>query len=418
MNSRPRPLLSTDLSLPVGRPGDGVPHVALRLDTLCDVVADGAIALDARGVIVHANRVAQALVGAHLDGLRGRHLVELPSVASSSHFARAVREVLAEGGERTLSIRDTETPPFHVDVCRIVALSSGGALILLGEIAPPSAMTSRSVDGAAEEAAAMRLALEAARAFTSDPDVHRLAEQLRQREKLAALGELVAGVAHELNNPLAGISAFAQLLLEEPLADGQRESVRLIKRESDRATGVLRDLLLFARSSGRAREPVDLNAVIELTLRLRAYSLRSAEISVVSLLEPGLPAVAGDEQRLQQVVLNLVVNAEHALGGASARQLTVHTARRGDRVILEVSDTGVGMAADVQQRIVEPFFTTKPPGAGTGLGLSVSRAIVDAHEGSISVTSAPGRGTTFRVSLPIAPDALAEPAASPCVNET
>jgi signal transduction histidine kinase len=406
MNSRPRPLLSAEP--PDARTGDGPPRVALRIDTLCDIVADGAIALDARGVIVYANRVAQALVGAHLEALRDRRFLELPNVTADGRFARAVREVLAEGGERTLSIRDAESPPFHVDVCRIVALAGGGALVLLGEIAPPSAMTSRAADSAADEAAAMREALEAARAFASNPDIRRLAEQMRQREKLAALGELLAGVAHELNNPLAGISAFAQLLLEEPLADGQRESVRLIKRESDRATGVLRDLLLFARSSGPTRAPVDLNAVLELTLRLRAYSLRSADVTVVSLLEPGLPAVVGDEQRLQQVVLNLLVNAEHALSGASTRQLTVHTARRGDRVILEVTDTGAGMAADVQQRIFEPFFTTKPPGAGTGLGLSVSRAIVDAYEGSISVTSAPGRGATFRVSLPIAPDAFAE----------
>ena len=130
MNSRPRPLLSADL--PSGRAGVGPQHVALRIDSLCDLIADGAIAIDSRGAIVHANRVAQALLGAHLDGLRDRLVTELPSVTASSRFVRAVREVLDEGGEQTLSIRDAESPPFHVDVCRIVALSGGGFLLVGG----------------------------------------------------------------------------------------------------------------------------------------------------------------------------------------------------------------------------------------------------------------------------------------------
>jgi PAS domain S-box-containing protein len=231
-------------------------------------------------------------------------------------------------------------------------------------------------------------------------DERRLEEQLRQSEKLAALGELVAGVAHELNNPLAGISAFAQLLLEEPIIDEQRESVRLIKREADRAVGVIRDLLIFSRKAGPSIAPVDLNAIIELTLRLRNYSLRSAEIDVQVELAPDLPLVRGDDQRLQQVLLNLIVNAEYAMQRSKVKRLTIRSEASGAGVQVTVADSGSGMLEETRQRIFEPFFTTKPAGQGTGLGLSVSYGIVQAHGGSISVESQTGSGSVFRVFLP------------------
>jgi two-component system, NtrC family, sensor kinase len=238
-------------------------------------------------------------------------------------------------------------------------------------------------------------------------DERRIAEQLRQSEKLAALGELVAGVAHELNNPLAGISAFAQLLLEEELNADQRESARLIKREADRAVGVIRDLLLFSRKAGPTVGPVDLNGLVQLTVRLRAYSLRSSGVEVETHLDPSLPELSGDDQKLQQVILNLIVNAEYAMRRTPTKRLVIRTSREGDTVVTEVSDTGTGMSEETLQRVFEPFFTTKPAGDGTGLGLSVSYGIVEAHGGIITVDSAPGRGTTFRIVLPV-PRAHAE----------
>jgi PAS domain S-box-containing protein len=233
-------------------------------------------------------------------------------------------------------------------------------------------------------------------------DERRIAEQLRQSEKLAALGELVAGVAHELNNPLAGISAFAQLLLEEELNADQRESARLIKREADRAVGVIRDLLLFSRKAGPSTMPVDINGLVQLTLRLRAYSLRTSGLEVETHLDPELPEVSGDDQKLQQVILNLIVNAEYAMRRSATKRLIIRTAREGDSVVTEVTDTGAGMSEETMQRVFEPFFTTKPAGEGTGLGLSVSYGIVEAHGGTITVESALGRGTTFRILLPVA----------------
>jgi PAS domain S-box-containing protein len=229
----------------------------------------------------------------------------------------------------------------------------------------------------------------------------RVAEQLRQSEKLVALGELVAGVAHEVNNPLTGISAFAQLLQEEKLTPDQLEAAQMIKREADRAVSVIRDLLTFARKSGPRSVPIDMNALIEQTMRLRTYGLRTAGIEMRHDLSPSLPRVRGDDRQLQQVLLNLVVNAEHAVANCPRRIITLRTSAAAGRVVVEVSDTGHGMSVDIQKRIFEPFFTTKPEGAGTGLGLSVSFGIVQTHGGTLTAHSAPGAGATFRLTLPL-----------------
>ncbi|HVS61402.1 MAG TPA: ATP-binding protein [Gemmatimonadaceae bacterium] len=229
----------------------------------------------------------------------------------------------------------------------------------------------------------------------------KVADHLGRTEKLAAIGELVAGVAHELNNPLTGISTFAQLLLEDKLEGEQLESVSLIKREADRAIGVIRDLLLFARKTDARDVPVDINTIVKHTVRLRALASRSSGIEVHTHLDESSPKVRGDEQKLQQVLLNLLVNAESALHDAKVRHLSVITRSKNGAVIIAVSDTGHGMTASVSQRVFEPFFTTKPPGEGTGLGLSVSYGIIQTHGGTISVESTVDVGTTFTISLPL-----------------
>ena len=169
-----------------------------------------------------------------------------------------------------------------------------------------------------------------------------------------------------MNNPLTGISAFAQLLQEERLTPDQLEAAQMIKREADRAVSVIRDLLTFARKTGPRSVPIDMNALIEQTMRLRTYGLRTAGIEMKQELAPSLPRVRGDDRQLQQVLLNLVVNAEHALANCPRRIITLRTSAAVGRVIVEVSDTGQGMSVEVQKRIFEPFFTTKPEGAGTG----------------------------------------------------
>jgi PAS domain S-box-containing protein len=233
----------------------------------------------------------------------------------------------------------------------------------------------------------------------------KVADHLGRTEKLAAIGELVAGVAHELNNPLTGISTFAQLLLEDNLQGEQFESVSLIKREADRAIGVIRDLLLFARKADARDVPVDINTIVKHTVRLRALASRSGGIEVHMRLDESNPRTRGDEQKLQQVLLNLLVNAESAMQGTQLRHLSLTTQRKHGTVQIVISDTGHGMPTSVSQRVFEPFFTTKPPGEGTGLGLSVSYGIIQAHEGTISVESTPEVGTTFTILLPLYSDA-------------
>ena len=234
----------------------------------------------------------------------------------------------------------------------------------------------------------------------------KVADHLGRTEKLAAIGELVAGVAHELNNPLTGISTFAQLLLEDNLEGEQLESVSLIKREADRAIGVIRDLLLFARKTDARDVPVDINTVVKHTVRLRALASRSGGIDVHMRLDESNPRARGDEQKLQQVLLNLLVNAESAMEGTQLRHLSLTTQRKQSMVQVVISDTGHGMPTSVTQHVFEPFFTTKPPGEGTGLGLSVSYGIIQAHEGTISVESTPGVGTTFTILLPLYNEAM------------
>jgi two-component system, NtrC family, sensor kinase len=222
--------------------------------------------------------------------------------------------------------------------------------------------------------------------------------RLAETERLAAVGELVAGVAHEVNNPLCTISAFAQLMLkDQALSDEQRDSVEVIRSETVRASHVLRDLLTFARRSEGSRQPVDLNEVVQRTLRLRAFELEKEGIRLDTVLESTLPPVLGDSGQLQQVVLNLITNALQAMRGRGGGTLRLATRADYDRVTLEVGDSGPGISTEVRARIFEPFFTTKKE--GTGLGLSVSYGIVAAHGGSIAVAGSSPGGTVFHVTL-------------------
>jgi len=177
--------------------------------------------------------------------------------------------------------------------------------------------------------------------------------------------------------------------------------VSLIKREADRAIGVIRDLLVFSRKTEAREVTVDINRIVQHTVRLRALASRTNGIEVHMQLDESAPVVRGDEQKLQQVLLNLLVNAESSMRDVKVRHLSVITRRRNRAVVIVVSDTGHGMSPSVSQRVFEPFFTTKPPGEGTGLGLSVSYGIIQAHGGTISVDSTLDVGTTFTISLPL-----------------
>ena len=237
-------------------------------------------------------------------------------------------------------------------------------------------------------------------------------EELHRRsERMASLGTTLAGVAHELNNPLAAISGFAQLLLkEQPRSEDDRSALETIHHEASRAAKIVRDLLTLSRTPdpGQRRSRVDLNTVVGYLLTTRRYALEARGVEAVMDLATDLPPVLADRAQLEQVLLNLIVNAEQALrevadapapAGRTPR-LTVRTWSDDARVNVEISDTGPGIPPEALTRIWDPFWTTKPEGEGTGLGLSVAHSIVAAHGGTIDVESTPGVGTRFVLAFP------------------
>ncbi|MBI4264743.1 MAG: response regulator [Acidobacteria bacterium] len=231
-----------------------------------------------------------------------------------------------------------------------------------------------------------------------------LYQQLLQAEKMAALGQTISGVAHELNNPLATILSWAERLAEKAPDEASRRGVDVILGEAERAARIVRNLLTFARKRQSTRTMIDLNQVVRETLALRSYEQRVTNIDLVTALASGLPQLFADAHQIQQVLLNLVINAEQAMLTAHGRGSLVirtwHDAER-DLVALEVSDDGPGVPAEVKSKIFDPFFTTKDVGQGTGLGLTVAYAIVEEHGGRIRVESTPGNGASFVVELPV-----------------
>jgi nitrogen-specific signal transduction histidine kinase/CheY-like chemotaxis protein len=237
--------------------------------------------------------------------------------------------------------------------------------------------------------------------------------QLVQAGKMSALGELVSGVAHELNNPLSVIIGYGQLLIHRGLPDPLRRPVELMVQQGDRMSKIVRNLLYFARQRPPEHAPVDVNQVIEQTLALRANQLALSRIAIEHDFAPDLPPVTGDAQQLQQVFLNLLLNAEQAIGADGRDGRIVFRTRLGadgHLVRAEVIDNGPGIAPEILPRVFEPFFTTKEVGAGTGLGLSVSYGIVQEHGGRLSVESVPGQ-TVFTLELPAGAESAPSPVA-------
>ena len=226
-----------------------------------------------------------------------------------------------------------------------------------------------------------------------------------QTEKMAALGQLVSGIAHELNNPLTGIMGYAQLLLGQNLPPAQRAEAAKVCEEAERARHIVKNLLCFARESKPEHSRVQLNEIVERTLALRSYELKVENISVDCDLAADLPETMADPQQLQQVALNLLVNAEQALLESRGQgHICLRTRRLSSkRVALDVCDDGPGIPLEIMNRIFDPFFTTKAPGFGTGLGLSIVYGIVRQHEGEVSVENLPSGGARFTVEIPVLP---------------
>jgi two-component system NtrC family sensor kinase len=367
-----------------------------------DAIGDPIAVFDRRGRLLRGNAALASCIGRGLTGMRGLTCDEIGlcggtfpecSVGRASGKACVHDEVTRNDGQI-----------FSVTTCPVFDLADGAATVLIAKNVTREIQNARRMRQMSDELAAAN-----GRLVATLDRLKATQAQLLQAEKLSAIGQLVAGVAHELNNPLTSVIGYAQLLLEEGRSRGDSgqdpqlaHDLRRIAEESDRAAKIVRNLLAFARRQSATRAPQDIAEVMNRVLSLRAYEFRLNAIELETAFEPRLPAVLCDPTQLQQALLNLLLNAEQALRARTGRRIRVaarHVSEC-DGVELTIADTGHGIAAENLRRIFDPFFTTREVGEGTGLGLSICYGIVRDHGGQIAVESRVGLGTTFKLLLP------------------
>ena len=334
----------------------------------------GVLAVDLGGSVESWNSQLERLLGVPRHEAVGRNLEEvLPADLVKELAARASDDRVSSLYKFHMPSRDGRNLVVNVSIAPLVGKSGEriGRLILVDDI------TQRM----------------------------RLEDQLIQNEKLTSLGLLAAGVAHEVNTPLAVISNYIQMLAKQlPSGDPRHQLIERIVKQTFRASEIVNNLLNFSRTGAAEFAEVDLNTVVEETLSLIAHPFRTARVQVLRHLQKELPAVRGSNNRLQQVFLNLFMNARDAM--PSGGMLEVRTACNNGTVEVEITDTGSGIPRESLHRIFDPFFTTKSSGAGTGLGLSVTYGIIQEHAGRIDVRSTLGKGTSFRLEFPAARKAV------------
>jgi PAS domain S-box-containing protein len=363
-----------------------------------DAAPDGIFIVDARGIIVLANRQAHVLFGYAPLTLVGQSIdALLPDALQAGHAAHRDAYVRAPrtrpmGSGLDLLARRKDGTEFPVEIS-LSPMATPEGVVVIAAVRDITERKRIEADLRALNEDLARQRQEAERAA--------LALAARRAEKLAALGTLAAGLAHELNNPIGIMSSRIEVMLMEgeELPEHLREDLEVLHRQTQRVARITHGLLTFARTSAGEREPVDLNHVVRETLLLAETQITKRGVKVTVDLAADLPAILGDADTLQQVMLNLVTNARDAV--ESGGEIRIATSRReSDRTIeLVVADTGRGIAPEDLSRIFDPFFTTKSE--GTGLGLSLTHGIVREHGGTIDVESAPGRGTRFVLAFPI-----------------
>lgn len=229
-----------------------------------------------------------------------------------------------------------------------------------------------------------------------------LQQELNITSRLASIGEVAAGIAHEINNPLTGVIGFAQMLAGMEMPEQMREAVDVINDGARRTAGIVQKLLTFARRNKTTKEYVDINAILKSTIDIRAYEMKTNSIEVISRLEPDLPKTMVNTGQLQQVFLNIVINAEQAIAIAHIHgKLICKTELVNSKIRVSITDNGIGITKENLNKLFDPFFTTKGDHGGTGLGLSISYGIIKEHKGKIKVKSTAGKGATFIIELPI-----------------
>ena len=362
-----------------------------RKSAILEASLDAIVTMDLEGKIVEFNRAAGAMFGYRRADVIGKSMAELlvpPSVRD--HHRQGLERYLATGEARILGKR-----------VELTAMRADGTEFPI-------------------ELTVTRILAEGSQAFSASihdfSESKQLRERLIQSEKLATLGELIAGIAHELNNPLAVVMGYAQLLGMHSQDPAIMERAKKIGDSAARACRIVRNFLTAARRHRPERVAVAINEVINETLDLLAFQLRVGNVEVETSLSADLPATSGDPHQIQQVILNLANNAIHAMEASSRRrQLQLATSLSPDRsaIVITVADTGPGIPPEHLSRIFEPFFTTKSPEQGTGLGLAIALAIVKDHEGSIAIESTAAQGTTFVLRFPVVAPPVLHTAAVP-----
>lgn len=346
-----------------------------RYTRLVDAAEDAIACVDEEGNFTAVNRALEQVLGKSRTELLGRHFMDVVLEDERPPMWQAFVQALA-GARLRRTIR---------------FIRRDGVVGYTSMVTAPIIENGRvtGVLGIARDVTEERLLL----------------EQAIRQDKMAAMGELVGGVAHEVNSPLTSILAYAQVLERGVLEGEERQTaIETIGKEARRAARIVGKLLSFARQGGPERMPSDINQVVRDTIDLRRYALKMQEIKLTVSLAPDLPMVEADPFQLQQVFINLLSNAEQAVGDMPGeRRITVSTEVRGDRLVATISDNGPGIAPETLPHIFNPFFTTKPRGSGTGLGLSISDGIIHEHRGTLRVRSEPGAGATFEIELPLQP---------------
>ena len=334
-------------------------------EQMVDAIGAAVCIVDPHGSVHRANRTFAALVGTPVTTLAGRAWQEL-------------------------------LPPGWLDPLSRLIGDRGAAPVVLRDAGRVFVATAIAIDASEPEARATVLLLD------DQTERRRLQAQLIQSEKMSAVGQLISGVAHELNNPLASVLGFADFLIESGEAPvSLAEPLRVIQQEAQRAAGIVKNLLTFARRQDQERRPVAIGDVLERTTALLRNQLVQLRVEPLLEVAEGLPQVYGSPNQLQQIFVNLINNGAQAIATTGKPGTVTICARPWlEGVAVDVEDTGPGVPAELAERIFEPFFTTKGPGKGTGLGLSTVYGIVQQHQGWVEVESEPGQGTTFNFYLP------------------
>lgn len=361
--------------------------------------------------------MTHAPIGIYLKDAAGRYLVANPEIAR--RLGRPATEIVGRTAPDLLAkplacqIEQLEKEALRRDTLQVSEQQFGAGdetvLAMRFPVRPDPDMPAR-VAGFDVDITALKRA---------ERELERSREALYQSEKLNALGSLLAGVSHELNNPLAIILAQAELLEHQLAGSPEADRVGKIRRAAERSARIVQTFLAMARQRSPRHAPVSINEVVTAALDLTEYGLRSSGVLLDRRLSADLPALMADSDQLHQVFMNLIVNAQQAMEAhAGKRKLSVTTAagQEPGTVVVEVADTGPGVPAELQRRIFEPFFTTKPQEKGTGVGLSFSLGLVEAHGGRLEVLDRPGGGACFRVSLPIGAVAAPQSESKPDVQ--